>query len=94
MIRLLNAGKAEESVETYCAPADLEKMLKQGRTMEKLVARFADERRRKVLIDILGKVSKLPPLMSEDGDMASWETGMRPGTLRLQRIEGRWYLRN
>ena len=96
MIRLLEAGKAREFLETYCAPDDLGEVIEQGGTMEKLVDRFKGERV-KVLIDTLTAASKRPPVMIDGDDIASWEldkAGGTPGKLRLQRIDGRWYLRN
>ena len=58
-------------------------------------ARFEGERVKK-LIAILQTISKQAPTMSDDGDLASWQVGdtNTPGTLRLQRIDGRWYMRN
>jgi hypothetical protein len=44
MIALLEAGKARDFVEKYCAPEDLAAMVKGGRTSEKLAARFEGER--------------------------------------------------
>lgn len=44
MIALLEAGKAREFVETWCAPEDLGAMLQQGRTIDSLAARFEGER--------------------------------------------------
>jgi len=96
MIGLLQAGKAREFVETYCSPEDLGQMVKEGRTMEKLVAQFEGERVLE-LIDILTAASKRPPTMSASGDEATWQLDKgqsTPGTLRLQRIDGRWYVRN
>ena len=93
MIRLLEAGKSREFVETYVAPTDLDEMTKQGRTIEKLAARFEGERV-KELIEVMLAVSKQPPVMSADGGEASWAVEHKMGQLRLQRIDGRWYLRN
>lgn len=93
MIRLLEAGKSREFVETYVSPTDLDEMTKQGRTLEKLAARFEGERV-KELLDVLQTISKQPPVMSADGDEASWPVENKVGHLRLQRIDGRWYLRN
>jgi len=93
MIRLLEAGKAREFVETYCAPTDLGEMAKQGKTIEKLAARFEGERG-KELVGILQTISKQEPAMSADGNEASWAVEHKLGKLRLQRIDGRWYMRN
>lgn len=91
IIRLLEAGKAEEFVDTYIAPADLAERLESGRTRESLVARFK-RKQVKELIDMLTEASKLPPTLSADGDLATWPMG-QGGRLQMQRIDGRWYLR-
>ena len=93
MVRLLQAGKVREFVETYCSPEDLGDMVKKGQTVEKLVERFSSEKAQE-LIDILTAVSKLTPTKNESGDEVSWEVEGKPTKLRLQRIDGRWYMRN
>lgn len=93
MIALLEAGKAREFVETYCAPEDLTAMLQGGRTIEKLAAKFEGERKDQ-LVAALKSASKVPPQMNEAGDEAAWKLDQGPRDLRLQRIDGRWYIRN
>lgn len=92
MIRLLQAGKAEEFVDTYVAPLDLAEMINAGRSRDKLVARFQGERVN-VLIERLENAGKRPPTMNAAGDLATWPAGQR-GEIRLQLIDGRWYIRN
>ena len=93
MIRLLEAGRSREFVETYVSPTDLDEMTKQGRTIEKLASRFEGERV-KELLEVMHTISKQPPVTSADGGEASWAIEHKLGHLRLQRIDGRWYLRN
>jgi hypothetical protein len=93
MVRLLQAGKAREFVETYCAPEDLAEMNKAGKSIDKLVERFSSDKKDE-LIEILEGIAKRPPVMNEAGDEATWMVDKGPGKLRLQRIDGRWYMRN
>lgn len=95
MIGLLEAGKTREFVETWCAPEDLSAMLAKGRSIDQLAGRFEGERG-KAVIEMLQAISKVAPTMNAAGDEAQWEVeqGPGPGRLRLQRIDGRWYLRD
>jgi hypothetical protein len=98
MIALLEAGKSREFVETYCAPEDLAAIVQGGRTIEKVAARFEGERAQ-AMVEFLQTVSKLPPTMNAAGDEASWTVEKKPGSrlpgaLRLQCIDGRWYMRD
>lgn len=83
MIRMLEAGKF------------LGEMERQGKTLAKLVARFEGERLEELLKVLHGisKATKQPPTMSADGDDASWASEQKLGQLRLQHIDGRWYIR-
>lgn len=95
MTRLLVAGEAKAFITTYCAPADLEEMANKGRGVDVLAQRFEGERGTRFL-QALEIVSKTVPTMSEDGNRATWSLDVDglPASLSLQRIDGRWYLRN
>jgi len=93
MIRMFEAGKHLEFIETYCSPEDLAELAGMGRTPAQLATRFEGERGEEFLA-MLTAIEKVPPTMSESGDEASWKVDIGPGTLRLQLVDGRWYLRN
>lgn len=92
MIRLLEAGRALEFLETYATPTDLAKW-RSSSTIEKVVARLEGEHG-KELLGVLQTISKQEPVMSAEGNVASWPVEHKVGRMRLERIDGRWYLRN
>ncbi len=95
MVAMLRAGRVRDFAETYCAPDELNKLREKDAALEGLIARFEGERG-KVIADAFDKAAKLPPVLSDDGNTATWEIGEieeLPKTLKLQRIDGRWYLR-
>ena len=95
MTRMLVAGEARKFVTTYCAPDDLSRMQKAGRGLDRLEQRFAGPRGKQFL-EALAIANKSEPVMSGDGDLATWTLDLEgfPPRLSLQRIDGRWYLRN
>jgi hypothetical protein len=96
ILALISSGRGKQFVETYCAPADLSKILEGGRTIESLADRFNGERG-KELAAALTVAAKQAPTLSADGNTATWQldaSGGLPKTFRLQRIDGRWYLVN
>lgn len=95
MIALLEAGKAREFVETWCAPQDLQLIVQRGQTIEEIARRFEGEHGLE-MVAVLQAISKVQPTMNDAGDEAVWavEDRPRPRRLCLQRIDGRWYLRN
>lgn len=93
MAQLLEAGKGREFVETYMSPADMAKMKERGRTLDDLAKRFEGERV-KELIAMLQAISKVPPQWNEARDEASWDVDQKPGKLRLQLVDGRWYVKD
>lgn len=93
MLALLAAGKTLEFAESYFAPEEISKMAANGMALEQLVAQFKGARLQ-TLIAALQEASKAPPSMNDAGDEALWTVKPAPGKVRLQRIEGRWYLRN
>lgn len=64
-----------------------------GRVRDEVVERF-EKKKATELIETLTTISKQAPTMNASGDTATWTFDKAPGTLRLQRIDGRWYLRN
>ena len=93
---LVEAGRIREFIETFCAPEDLGRLQMAGRTIDALVERFEGERG-KQLVAVFQNAAKRAPTLSADGNLATWQLdgaeGM-PKTLRLQRIDGRWYMRD
>lgn len=95
MADLIQTGRTMEFVETYCSPKEMEELKKRGRTIESVAARFAGERGQ-AIVDAFVNASKQEPVLTEDGNLATWEMpeGPGPSKLMLQRIDGRWYLRS
>lgn len=98
MLRLLEAGKKLEFVKTFAAPDDLAKMEKEGSKLAKIVERMDDERIG-TIVAALQFAAKNKPTADKDGDLLTWELpeelrAKGPARLSLQRIDGRWYLRN
>lgn len=96
MAALVEAGRIREFIETFCAPEDLGRMQKAGRTIDALVERFEGERG-KQLVAVFQDAAKRAPTLSADGNLATWQLDGAEGlpkTLRLQRIDGRWYMRD
>lgn len=93
MIQLLEAGRGREFVETYMSPDDLAKMKERGRSIDDLAKRFEGERVNE-LLEKLQAMSKVAPQWNEARDEASWDVGEGRGKLRLQRIDGRWYVKD
>lgn len=92
---LVQAGRVREFVETYCAPEDMDRLKQAGKSIDALVERFRGEHA-EPFVRAIAQAAKQAPEMSADGDLATWrleEPGL-PKTLRLQRIAGRWYLRD
>jgi len=93
--RLLSAGETREFVATYVAPEDLAKLKERGRDVDQLARRFEGERG-EMMLKALTIAGKSKPQMSKDGAVATWEINQErmPARLRLQLIDGRWFLRN
>lgn len=96
MAALLRSGRVREFVETCVAPEELAALKERGKTVDKLVERFEGERG-KQLAEAFEKVAKKAPELTDDGNTATWQVDGGedlPKTLRLQRIDGRWFMRN
>lgn len=93
MIRLLEAGRTVEFFETFVTEQDLEKMRSRDGSLQEFVESF-EEKKREELLAALREVVHAEPQRDESGDRLTWPRGEGQRAVRMQRIDGRWYLRN
>lgn len=95
-IRLLEAKEYGAFLETMMAPEDLAKVMEE-KTFVEFAARFG-EKKAASLLAILKTVKDRKPLISGDGNLATYslpvELDAPKNMLTFERIDGRWFIRN
>jgi hypothetical protein len=92
MARLLESKQYEQFLQTWCLPEDVSNMAG-SRPLAEAAAKWA-ETKGALALEALLAASKLTPVLNAAGDEAVFEGEGLQRQLRLQRIEGRWYLCN
>jgi hypothetical protein len=94
-IKLLEAKNYAEFFRTCVRPSEVAELVDDFGSFDKLAAAYADTDRPRQMLAVLKAAVSIEPSLSEDGARATY-TFAKPvegeSSLRLRRIEGRWFL--
>jgi hypothetical protein len=96
-ISFLEKKNYDEFIRTCLRPSEVAELLEKYGTIEKVGAAYADSKRPATMLKVLYEALKVEPAVNEDETRASYRfqppiDGDR--ALTLQKVDGRWYLRN
>lgn len=94
-IKLITEKKHAELIKTYVWPAEVEKVTARFGSVDNAAAEMAKSDRIATLLKVLQTAAKLEP--SFEGDVARFRFDTQIGRdsgLKLERLNGRWYLRD
>jgi hypothetical protein len=96
-IKLINEKKYTELIKTHIWPAEVEKLTARFGSVENAAAEMVKTDRMATVLKVLQTAAKLQPGFERDGTIArfQFETPIgRDSGLKLEKLNGRWYLRD
>jgi hypothetical protein len=97
-IKLLTEKKHAEFIKTYMWPAEVERLTTRYGSVDKLAAEMAkSDERMAAMLKQLQTAAKLEPSFEGDGSIARFRFEQQVGRdsgLKLEKLNGRWYLRD
>ena len=94
-IKLITEKKHAELIKTYIWPAEVEKLTARFGSVDNAAAEMAKSDRMAPLLKVLQTAAKLEP--SFEGEIARFRFDTQIGRdsgLKLERLNGKWYLRD
>lgn len=94
-IKLITEKKHAEFIKTYIWPAEVERLTARFGSVDNVAAEMAKSDRMATMLKVLQTAAKLEP--SFEGDIARFRFDTQIGRdsgLKLERLKGKWYLRD
>jgi hypothetical protein len=96
-IKLITEKKYAELIKTYIWPAEVEKLTARFGSVDNAAAEMAKGDSMATVLKALQTAAKLEPAFEGDGSVARFRFDApigRDSGLKLERLNGRWYLRD